>query len=121
MIKDKVKPAFLPCPFCGRTKELSIEEDISEDDNDTHAYACHVLCGCGARGRNLYPIGWVESDGQAIEAWNDRFIPATIPGKEEDRVEVSTDNLSHIHRELNRISAVTKNIEKMLTPIKMVK
>jgi Lar family restriction alleviation protein len=121
MIKDKVKPKFLPCPFCGRTEDLSVEEDISED-NDKHAYACHVSCGCcGARGRNNYPIGWVESDGQAIEAWNDRYIPATIPGKEEDRVQITTDALLHMHRELTRITQIIKHVEDLLTPVKMVK
>jgi Lar family restriction alleviation protein len=121
MIKDKVKPELLPCPFCGSNKDLSIEEDMSEEDGDKHAYACHVRCGCGARGRNLYPICWVESDGHAIEAWNDRFIPSTIPGKEEDRVQVSMDALIIINSELNDIERITKTIVKQLTPVKMVK
>lgn len=108
------------CPFCGR-EELSIEEDISED-NDKHAYACHVRClTCGARGRNNYPIGWVESDGQAIEAWNDRFVPATIPSNEEDRVLISMDALHIIDHELNNIINEVTKVKRQLTPVKMVK
>lgn len=120
MIKDKVKPELLPCPFCGGTKDLSIKEDISEEDNDKHAYACHVECPCGARGRNLYPICWVESDGHAIEAWNDRFIPATIPGKEENRVQISTDALRIIDYELTQIINDIHKVKYQLTPVKMV-
>jgi hypothetical protein len=121
MIKDKVKPEFLPCPFCGRTEYLSIEEDISEEDNDKHAYACHVICSCGARGRNNYPIGWVESDGQAIEALNDRFIPATIPSNDPKQVQVSLNALSIINYELIHIINEAENIKRQLTPVKMVK
>jgi len=120
MTKDKVKPELLPCPFCGRAgNDLFFGQDHSEEYNN-RVYAYHVECHCGARGRNLYPICWVETEDHAIEAWNDRFIPATIPGTEEDRVQITTDALLHIRRELERIDAIKKHIDDLLTPIKMV-
>jgi len=120
MIKDKVKPELLPCPFCGST-DLSIEPVRAEDDNN-RIFAYHVFCrDCYAKGRYLYPHCWCECDEQAIEAWNDRFIPATTPDKEGERVQVSMDALLIINRELNDIERITKTIVKQLTPIKMVK
>lgn len=59
------------CPFCGQ-KDLSIIPDISEDE-EKRIYAYHVYCNtCGCTGRNHYPIGWCETEEEAIEAWNHR-------------------------------------------------
>lgn len=110
---------LLPCPFCGST-DLVIRPDKAEDDND-RIYAYHVSCKtCSARGRNLYPVCWCESEQQAVEAWNDRVIPATIPG-DCDRVQLSTTALLHIHRELERISNIKNHISGLLTPVQRCK
>jgi hypothetical protein len=67
-----IEVKMLPCPFCGNGKRLTIEKYFSEDD-PSWCIAKFVRCGvCYSEGRKLYPIGWVESDGAAIEAWNDR-------------------------------------------------
>lgn len=45
---------------------------MSEDD-PSQWVAVYVECNdCGAKGRHSYPIGWVESEQAAAEAWNDR-------------------------------------------------
>jgi Lar family restriction alleviation protein len=122
--KDK-KPELLPCPFCGG-KDLVIREDKSgdepeDDPTDQRTYAYHVFCrGCHAHGRNNYPIGWCESEQAAIEAWNDRFIPATVPGEAEDRLMISSTAMLHIRNELDRIVNMTDHIQDLLTPIQMV-
>lgn len=108
----------LPCPFCGNTK-LIIEPDRAEDDNG-RIYAYHVYCpDCHARGRNMYPICWCESEQEAIEAWNDRFIPATIHREKENRVKLSIDALFVIRRELDNIQNMKNHIDDLLTPIRM--
>ena len=60
----------LDCPFCGKGDALTIEKDVGEEGD---VYAYHVECGhCGCHGRNNYPIGWCESEQEAVEAWNHR-------------------------------------------------
>ena len=111
---------LLPCPFCGST-DLIIDTDYAEDD-DHRAYAHHVFCSdCHARGRNQYPISWCETPSMAIDAWNDRFVPATISNKNEERVQISTTALIHINGELERIVQIKNHIKSLLTPINMVK
>ncbi|MFA5247896.1 MAG: Lar family restriction alleviation protein [Candidatus Paceibacterota bacterium] len=111
---------LLPCPFCG-SNDLEIVPDLAEDDNN-RIYAYHVFCkDCYARGRNLYPHCWCESEQQAIEAWNNRFIPAMIPDEVDDnRVQLSTDALFIIRRELMNSENIIKHINDLLTPIQMV-
>jgi len=117
MIENKLNQS-LPCPFCGNTN-LTIEPDRAKDDNN-RIYAYHVYCPqCHSTGRNMYPICWCESEQAAIEAWNDRFIPATIPSEEENRVQLSTDALFIIHRELNTLQNIKERIDDLLTPIQM--
>jgi Lar family restriction alleviation protein len=109
---------LLPCPFCGRN-DLVIREDKSEDGDSTITYAYYVFCrDCHCHGRNNYPIGWCESEQAAIEAWNDRFIPVTVPG-ENDRLMVSSTAMLHIHGELDRIVNMTDHIHDLLTPIQL--
>jgi Lar family restriction alleviation protein len=111
---------LLPCPFCGGT-DLIVDTDYARDD-DIRAYAYHIFCNdCHATGRNQYPIGWCESEEMAIEAWNDRFVPATIPEKDGDRVLVSTNAMFLIYRELDNIGKTKEHIRDLLTPIQMVK
>lgn len=118
MTENKLKQS-LPCPFCGST-DLSVEPDKTEDDND-RIYAYHVFChDCQARGRNEYPISWCESEQAAIEAWNDRFVPATIPSEKENRVQLSTDALFIIRRELDTLQNIKEHIDDLLTPIQMI-
>lgn len=60
-----------PCPFCGKDDDLSVRDMVNVIEGDTYARA--VICGhCFCVGRHVYPIGWTESDEEAIEAWNDR-------------------------------------------------
>jgi Lar family restriction alleviation protein len=111
---------LLPCPFCG-SKDLELFPDLAKDDDD-RIYAYHVFCNdCHARGRNNYPISWCESKQEAMEAWNDRFIPATIPSEDGDRIQLSTTALLHIHKELFRIVDIKNHIDDLLTPIQMTK
>lgn len=113
------KAELLPCPFCGGT-DLEIRPEVSEDDS-THVCTFHVFCqDCHARGRNNYPIGWCETVQQAIEAWNDRFVPATIHG-EDDRLMITTTAMLHIRGELDRIVGMTNHIHSLLTPIQMTR
>lgn len=62
---------MLPCPFCGRN-DLKII-NIESEDVPGSFYAKAVFCmDCHCTGRHNNPIGWCESDLEAIEAWNDR-------------------------------------------------
>jgi hypothetical protein len=67
----------------------------------------------------MYPICWCEDEQQAGEAWNDRFIPATIHSEEENRVQLSTDALFLIRKELNNIQNIKEHIDDLLTPIQI--
>jgi len=116
---------LLPCPFCGGN-DLKVLPDCAEDDNN-RIYAYHVFCqDCHARGRNHYPISYCESERAAKEAWNDRFVPATIPGNElsttalkkewEEKgfqcIKSISDRSSHTHARND--SDVLENMEKLL-------
>jgi Lar family restriction alleviation protein len=117
MIKQSAE--LLPCPFCG-SNDLEIIPDLAKDDNN-RIYAYHVFCrDCHARGRNNFPICWCESEQQAIEAWNDRFIPAMIRDEDNNnRVKLSTDALFIIRKELQNSSNIINHINDLLTPIQM--
>ena len=113
---------LLPCPFCGG-KDLEVRPDVSDvsEGVPTYTYAFHVFCkDCHASGRNNYPISWCETPMMAIEAWNNRFIPATIPG-ENGRLLISANAMLHIRGELNRIDQIHKHIGDLLTPIQLTK
>ena len=56
----KYPPICDPCPFCGATARLSVEEF---DD------CYHVTCSCGAIGPEAY------SEGQALLVWDMRRLP----------------------------------------------
>lgn len=64
---------LLPCPFCGGD-DLKLHEDFSEDE-PRRAYAWHVFCqNCHCHGRNNFPIGWAETQDEAVTAWNRRTL-----------------------------------------------
>jgi Lar family restriction alleviation protein len=93
---------LLPCPFCGG-RNLEIHPDFAEDDNN-RIYAYHVQCNhCQARGGNEYPICWCETEQQAIERWNDRYVPPVIHGEEKDRLLVSSTAMLNIFNHIRRI------------------
>ena len=69
------------CPFCGGL-DLKIKGLKTEDDNSFYAYT--VKCqDCHCEGRSHNPIGWVESEKEAYEAWNNRpdSINNILPAK----------------------------------------
>lgn len=69
---------LLPCPFCGRDDYLSVlKSGPKNPHNSPHAH--FVYCGvCHSQGRCTYPIGWVESEKAAEEAWNDRKLHSSV-------------------------------------------
>ena len=59
---------LLPCPFCGSVDCRPRYDDVAEEAFQPGHY---VLCrGCGASGAN------VETEAEAIAAWNRRAQPA---------------------------------------------
>jgi len=63
-----------PCPFCGGN-DLNITS-VHSDDWPVHEIAKAVRCSdCCAKGRHHNPIGWAESEREAVEAWNTRAVP----------------------------------------------
>lgn len=67
----KKLPDLIPCPFCGRSDLVII--NIKSEDDPWSYYAKAVFCkDCHCTGRHCNPIGWCESDLDAIEIWNTR-------------------------------------------------
>ena len=64
MLKEKVDE-LKNCPFCNGTN-ISLQKTTS--DNSIHDYIYQVYCRmCWAN------VGWHDSQGDAIEAWNKRY------------------------------------------------
>ena len=68
------------CPFCDRN-DLCI---VKISDEEERTYALAVQCrDCLCRGRYCYPIGWVETEQEARQAWNDR---ESVPNYRKEKI-----------------------------------